>query len=397
MAISGLCALLAAATYFLELQASTAGRQTFPRVVQQFHLGHENNLAAWFSGALLALIALHALDGHTLYRSDRPKLARAWVQIGAVLLFLSADEIGSIHERLAGVGEAIGIGSWGLLLPLGGIIFVVLISAMALLWREGPTHRKKVGGLLVGFALLGSVAVQEFLEHTVTWDSAQALAARITIEEGTELFGMLILLGTTVTNSIELRKVYDRGDPVFAVLLERRLSVFVALIVLAPVVTMLALALEDHHRGCLADWLAAIAFLFVAAIVVGAWLQNMVGHGGLVQAVLLLVLSYTCVSVAPIGVLETAIITTTRRGVLIVVLSVAVLMINHRSGSGKGTLLRTALIAGVCLALLMHSESLGFALFLTILLGAVIYHEISFSWSTRLVLKREDHLLENSG
>ncbi|MCL6285279.1 hypothetical protein M3P21_17255 [Ruegeria sp. 2012CJ41-6] len=384
------CAVLVLMAYLLEYQAVSNGFHSVPKILQEFNLGQENNLAAWFSGALLAVIALHAMDGHTLFRSVAPRVARAWVLIASVLLFLSADEIGSLHERLSGIGRSMGVGSWGLLLPLGAVLAIVLLWAMATLWRAGGAQRKQALILMAGFALLGSVAVQEFLEHALTWDSAHASAARIAIEEGSELLGMLILLGVAISNSAGLfADRYGHHGTLFEVLVERRRGLLITLIVAAPAISYLTAGLQDPGRGRPADWLASMAFLSAAAVAAGPWLQDRNGNAALVTVSLLLALSCACIAISPDGIIETAIMTTTRRAVLLVVLIVILLAASYWSGHWKISPVRLIILAGVCGALLALSESRVIAFLLTIALGAVIYLEMSLAQETEPRLDRE--------
>src|SRR5258705_12593640 len=64
------------------------------------NLTNENVAASWFSGILLLLGSLHAADGFFRVRRTNFKAALAWCVICGMLLALSADEIGSLHERI---------------------------------------------------------------------------------------------------------------------------------------------------------------------------------------------------------------------------------------------------------------------------------------------------------
>lgn len=340
------CGVFVAASYQFEYRAFAEGWYTLPAPLQQLYLGHENNLAAWFSGALLALIGFHAMDGHSRHRQSAPALARAWAIVAGVMIFLSADEIGSLHERMAGLGKTIGIGAWGLLLPLGGVIAVLLIWAMATLWRAGGTERIQAVFLAIGFGFLGSVAVQEFLEHALTWDGARALALRVAIEEGSELLGTLILLGVTMGNSTRL--LAEGGARQFDVLMARRGAILVALLAAAPLVIFYNIGLEDHKRGQPADWLAAIAFLAAAAVFLGAWLDGKAGFAALVMVGLLLALSCGAIAIAADGaVFETPLVDLSRKAVVLVTLA--------------------------ALALLTLAQDRSTVFSLTVLLGAAVY------------------------
>ncbi len=235
-------------------------------MLRRLSLTSEKNLGAWWSGMLLAVLSLHAYDGHVMLRAREPGAATGWALIAALLLFLSADEVGSFHERLAGWSEALGLGSWSLILALGAVLAAVLGRALVLLWSAGGVQRRRVWPLVAGFGLLGSVPLQEFVEHRIDWQTDVALALRGALEEGTELAGMLVLLGVAMSNTAGLAERGAAGDrPAFAALHELRRPLTVLGLVLAPVLALAAITvLVDQYRGHGADWLAAVALLAAA-------------------------------------------------------------------------------------------------------------------------------------
>lgn len=228
----------------------------------RFSLTGENNAAAWWSGMLLAVVSLHAYDARARLRQRQPGAARGWALIAAVLLFLSADEVGSIHERLAMLGRHLGLGSWSLLLPIGAVLAAMLGRALVLLWTAGGEQRRQVRLLVAGFLLLGSVALQEFIEHRIEWQSAVARAVRAVVEEGTELTGMLVLLRVAMANTAGLGGPDTAGNRVaFAALRAFRRPFMLLCLALAALLAVVTALLVDQQRGHPADWLAAVAFL----------------------------------------------------------------------------------------------------------------------------------------
>ena len=230
-----------------------------PHVLRAVQLTRENNVGAWWSGILLFMLGMHAYDAGVAERERAPSVARAWVILAAILVFLSADEIGSMHERLGAVGDLLGLGSWALVLPLGAVLGVGMLYALWTLWQDGASRRHVVP-LFVGFAVLGSVAGQEVIEHAVDW-SGDTVWIRAMIEEGTELLGMLLLLRVLLRPTLDiLARPVPADRHVFTVLHDRPRILFLGLLLLIPVFTWLSTLFADG-RGRLPDWLGAVTFL----------------------------------------------------------------------------------------------------------------------------------------
>lgn len=172
-------------------------------VVNHFNLAGEMTLAAWWSGVLLLLVVLLAYEMSG--REGEP--GHAWRILAALFVLLSFDEIGSLHER-AGNTTA---GTLGLLLAgiVGGSAF---LYACWILWQQGR-DRKGVVLLLLGGAVLASAAPQEFLEHRLDWPLFLQ-GARVAVEEGSELMGMLLCLAGLV----RIRSSGDAGGPINRIL-----------------------------------------------------------------------------------------------------------------------------------------------------------------------------------
>lgn len=284
--------LIVAILVSVALVAATGGQRLIAsdsalyRVLRLLDLSSENVVAAWWSGMLLFLASLHAYDGAERMKarvreqgapggvpgSDTTTItaaARAWVVIAGILLFFSADEIGSIHERIGALAWPLGQSEFAVY----GIVAVVLgglaIFALHRLWRVRDQRGSAVG-LFFGFGLLASVAVQEYLEHTLEW-STLAEAFRVSVEEGTELVGILFILFVTMPNTIGARCLpsepdsLDGGSPTPLAALRAPSARMVVLGLIACVgLALLTALLPDQGRGHPADWIAAAAFLGAA-------------------------------------------------------------------------------------------------------------------------------------
>ena len=259
-----LAALGSAAFLFLTwLGIATPGERPFEG---QVRLTRENNLAAWWSGTLLALAGLYALEARARLRASDPGAAMGWGAFGCVLLFLSADEIGSLHEELAMVSEALGLGTWTLILLLGAALGATVAFGILRLFRAGLDDRRSLFLLLAGFGILATVPLQEYVEHAVDWgDEATRLATRAAIEEGTELVGMLCLL------AVAALRFGPRVKRPFSWVAARSGTLIAAVLMAAPVAVGMTFLYEDIViHGNPAAWLAGIAWLLAAAVFVNA-------------------------------------------------------------------------------------------------------------------------------
>ena len=105
-------------------------------------------------------------------------------------------KLGSLHERL---------GWRGVIAP--AICFFVFISyALIHLYKVKQT-RSSALWLFAGFAILATVPVQEFIEHSYQWNTPLIQALRVISEEGSELIGFLLLL-IGIVNQHKLKKGY---------------------------------------------------------------------------------------------------------------------------------------------------------------------------------------------
>ena len=157
------------------------------RLLEPLNLVREGNPATWWSGLALLVAGLLACD---LWRQARtsPRAVRcSWAAVAAVLVALSADELGSFHERVD--------------LP-GGFRGVAAVAAIAFAWplwilfRRQESRRAAVG-IMLGFGLFGAVAVMEHFERATALPS-WLQGPRAGLEEGLELLAQLLIVTTLV-------------------------------------------------------------------------------------------------------------------------------------------------------------------------------------------------------
>lgn len=153
-------------------------------LVNPFNLAVEMNLAVWWSGLCIAIAGLLSYE---LFSKGSDQSRYAWLALSIILLSLSLDEVGSLHERASGWNELV---PYALIyLFLSAFFFFTLIRISKL--------RFSVILITLGFVLYASVALQEYIEHLVTWPEWM-LGIRLVIEEGTELFATFLILYAVV-------------------------------------------------------------------------------------------------------------------------------------------------------------------------------------------------------
>jgi hypothetical protein len=264
------------------------------------NLTNENVAAAWFSGILLLLGALHAADGYFRFRKTNIRTALAWCVIAGMLLFLCADEIGSVHERIK---TFLKMGPWLSYLPF----FIVLIGCCAWsflqLWMT-PSERSRVPGLILGFGILVSVGGQEFIEHAFRWPWYLG-PLRSGFEEGSELAGMMILIYTMLPNSAGLFSHAHRTHaPAFSSVHAWRWLIVATTALVAWPIAMLSASLDQQTvLGHYSDWLSCSLFFLSAGLVLHHWMQSPREPGTFPTAGIfwLCMASMLCVQIDPIG------------------------------------------------------------------------------------------------
>jgi hypothetical protein len=240
-------------------------------------LGGENNIGAWWSGMLLALAAFFAFDGF-FDTTKRPLEQRGWLALGFALLLLSFDEIASLHEYLSELGLK--------QLAVLGVVGLALASYAMQQLRRARVAWRTLAVLLLAFALLASVPLQELIQHKLEWDSPVIYGLRALLEEGTEILAMLIFVAVTSANSASLLR---SSQDCFASLARRRWLVATAAFLLWPI---LVAATFELTTGGAASWLASLLFLGAALLAVRAALLG----DGLHARSLALILFYVAAS-----------------------------------------------------------------------------------------------------
>jgi len=209
-------------------------------LIKILRLTSENNAGAWWSGMQLLLFGLICLSTSGELSKTLGEMKRPLIVLGLIGLGLSADEMGSIHERVSLFGkENFGSGKLALL-PFAIIGGGAVGYSVLALYRA----RASVGNVwlcvCIGFGLFGLVWVQEHIEHAASFTRPDAKAWRAVIEEGSELLGFSVLL----TGSLLLRTRLGLQRSVSSALLPNQFALrFASLLSLMAIVPVILVRL----------------------------------------------------------------------------------------------------------------------------------------------------------
>jgi hypothetical protein len=211
---------LANAIFIIITVASDLGFSfTRHRMVLQFDLKAEGNIAAWYSSTLLLLtgLAAFAISAHVQSQAAGPSWNFRAVWIAAALFFvgLSVDETAQIHEWLGGVfthhlGNMPGLtdgteGVFAWLVALSPLI-VAFFVVMKVAARWLRVHDRSRSFALGGMTCWIGVLVAEYLEsQLLRMNMGRSIQGAI--EEGMEITGAALFL----VSFLEFLRYTNRG------------------------------------------------------------------------------------------------------------------------------------------------------------------------------------------
>ncbi len=257
LAVAMSLVLVAAMAMYPLLPSDTAGRTRW--LLGFLDLARENSLASWFCGMMFLVSALKSFDGWVELRRVDTKIAKSWLQLAVVLLALSFDEMGSVHERL----ELLEYGTAAVIVPAALVLAALVFSSLRGFFGK-PELRRSAAAILLAFVLFATVPAQEALGEPLMKTPASS-SFLLTLEEATELLGNLILFKVCLSQSAP--GVNDRRLPEiqpFALVAMASPFVLNASIVVVPALAYWSTIVPDHFRGHPADWYTASLFLFCA-------------------------------------------------------------------------------------------------------------------------------------
>jgi hypothetical protein len=174
--------------------------QGLTKALGLFTLQYERNLATYWEAWCLLLVAILAFEHFS--RSEKGAIyeRQAWMGLAILAAGLSLDELGGLHERSDFV-----FSSWGVdgLIPIAVPALVILLFTLHAMSRLSNRHFFWL--TFAACIVLGSVVLQENLEHALKWPW-WAKGLRFGVEEGTELLGIFLLLCAVVSPKDSLGK-----------------------------------------------------------------------------------------------------------------------------------------------------------------------------------------------
>ena len=171
------------------------------RALRLFDVNKEANLPAWFSSSVLLAAALVLWDTAREKSAVRDRFARHWWILAAVFLYLSLDELISLHEATSGmIRGALDVSEEGPLSQAWILLAAPLVLLFALFYLRFLFHLPPrvryltlaagciyVAGA-IGMEVPGAYVRAEYGSDTI------AYAVMTTIEESMEMLGAVVFL-----------------------------------------------------------------------------------------------------------------------------------------------------------------------------------------------------------
>ena len=166
-----------------------------------FNLDKEANLPSWYAGTQLFIVAIgYLVLGSRLIpvRRKTAILRPLWLLMGVGFTFLSADEVGAVHERMSRplmrmkVFNFHYLDQWMVLYLLVAAVIIIVFGRLFLwFWRE---WRTEVMLFALGFGVLAGGAIAAEMVHISRNMEGMRLLLEVGVEEWLEMFGVTILI-----------------------------------------------------------------------------------------------------------------------------------------------------------------------------------------------------------
>lgn len=219
--------------------------------VLPLQLGTELSPAAWWSGTLLLLAALGAVQrSYANVHAAR----RGWLALGSLLAIMSLSEIGSVHERLGKV--------W--LVPYVLLLGGLFVFALTRFWAaRGP-----IRVVVVVAASFGVLAVTTLQEHAKGYGTAfdDVPLLPVGLEEAAEVLAFTAILLAIMAARPPMPGQVGVRSPLPAVTASRSARRLAGGLLAAHLLysVLVAPSVEIGQHGDLAVWFPSAAFVWLA-------------------------------------------------------------------------------------------------------------------------------------
>ena len=181
-------------------------------------LDGENVLPAWFSATMMSGAALVMLAAGLAARRNDPANARAWVILAAIFVFLSLDEVVSIHERFAETLERFydfdGILTFSWVVVAAPLLVIAVVGFIPFLRRlpKPIGRRMAIAGFVFVLGAFGCELIGGYIDgiHGRSfWYWVEVIC-----EEGLEMAGLVLVIGAVLDylGLVAARLTLDFGD-----------------------------------------------------------------------------------------------------------------------------------------------------------------------------------------
>ena len=230
-----------------------------------FNLAQENNFASWYSSILLLAISTLALlcflaDLQYEERKEYRQLNFGWLAISTIFFLLSADEMGSFHERIGMLNvlptdKALG---W---VPIFEIPIGLMAGLLAIFsWLKMSRYRSAMILSIVGIGLYIINPTLEELQNILLRSSSLTTAQQqlynmsLLLEEGAELFGSLAFLSALLLYCGHRLKTFKTSDTQSASSLKIDISMVTLLNIMSTWIGALVFSMVSLQRLNIQAW-----------------------------------------------------------------------------------------------------------------------------------------------
>lgn len=173
-------------------------------VVERLDVDRETSIPTWFSASILLLSAGLLMCTAAASRAAGGRWTRHWAGLAAIFALLSLDEITDLHNAPVISQDAAAAVSPYLYLSwvIPAAVVVVLFVGCYVPFLRGLPRRTSLSLILAGAIYVGGAMVMEAIgaNHIVAFGYDNlTMAVLVTLEEGMEIFGVLLLLHTLFT------------------------------------------------------------------------------------------------------------------------------------------------------------------------------------------------------